>query len=269
MMPVITLLSDFGTEDEYIGIMKGVILSINPSVSIVDITHHIAPQNLTRAAYIIKHSYSYFPPGTIHLVIVDPGVGSDRAIVALKRKGHIFIAPDNGVLTLIIEEGALSDITRIDNEDYYLKPVSRTFHGRDIFAPVAAYLSSGVDLNKLGPAKDEKELTRLPISRPHISENGELVGKIVCADRFGNLFTDIGSDDLNQFCAPDIRDNVIIKYGNNEIIGISDSYMRVGPKEPLAVIGSRGHLELSINMGNAQLLFNAHDGDPVRIVLPG
>ena len=165
-----------------------------------------------------------------------------------------------------MEEGTLSGITRIDNADYYLKPVSRTFHGRDIFAPVAAHLSNGIDLNKLGPAKDEEELARLPISRPHISENGELVGKIVCADRFGNLLTDIGPEDLNQFCAPDIRGNVIIKFGNNKIIGVSDSYMRVGPKEPLAVIGSRGHLELSINMGDAQLHFNAHDGDPVRIV---
>ena len=188
-MSIITLTTDFGTADEYAGIMKGVILSLNPSAVIVDITHHIDPQDLVQAAYTIYSSYGYFPQGTVHAVIVDPAVGSDRKIIAFKKTGHIFLAPDNGVLTLLINKGNINSIASIDNTSYFLDPVSHTFHGRDIFAPVSAHLSMGVPIKKLGTSVAQKNLMCLSIREPYFSDNGELVGSIVSIDHFGNLIT--------------------------------------------------------------------------------
>ena len=197
-MSIITLTTDFGNNDEYSGIMKGVILSLNPSAVIVDITHHIDPQDLVQAAYSIYFSYHYFPQGTIHVVVVDPTVGSDRKIIALKIAGHIFLAPDNGVLTLLINEGNTHSITCVDNTSYFLDPVSRTFHGRDIFAPVSGYLSMGVELKKLGTSVAQKDLICISMPEPYFSDNGELVGCIVSIDHFGNLITNINVDDLEK-----------------------------------------------------------------------
>ena len=149
-MSIITLLTDFGTEDAYVGVMKGVILSINPSAEVVDVCHYINPQDLIEAAYLIKSSYRYFPKGTIHIIVVDPGVGGNRLIVAVKLSGHIFLAPDNGVLTLLLDEGEVDTIVRVENTHYFLNSISQTFHGRDIFAPVGSHLSRGVFIENLG-----------------------------------------------------------------------------------------------------------------------
>lgn len=148
-MSIVTLLTDFGIEDAYVGTMKGVILSVNPSTVIIDITHHIEPQNLIRAAYIISSFYKYFPQGSVHIVVVDPGVGSDRAIIAVNVMKHIFLAPNNGVLTLLLDEDEIESIVRVENTRFFLKPVSQTFQGRDIFAPVGAYISKGIDIQTL------------------------------------------------------------------------------------------------------------------------
>ncbi|MEA3434835.1 MAG: SAM-dependent chlorinase/fluorinase, partial [Thermodesulfobacteriota bacterium] len=169
-MSIITLTTDFGTDDEYVGIMKGVILSLNPSAVIVDITHHIDPQDLLQAAYTIYSSYRYFPQKTVHVVIVDPTVGSNRKIIAFKIDDHIFLAPDNGVLTLLINERKINSIGRIDNTNYFLDPVSRTFHGRDIFAPVSAHLSMGVPIKKLGTTVAQNKLICLSIPEAYFSD---------------------------------------------------------------------------------------------------
>ena len=212
-MSIITLLTDFGIEDGYVGTIKGVILSVNPSAMIVDITHQIDPQDLIEAAYVIKSSYRYFPKGTVHVIVVDPGVGSDRAIVALEMMGHIFLAPDNGVLTLLLDEGRLDSITRVNNSQYFLEPLSQTFHGRDIFAPVGAHISKGVDLKKLGSGLNRNDLVHLSIRKPSISDEGELVGTIVSVDRFGNCITNIDLSCLEKFYKPGSEKNLVIAIG--------------------------------------------------------
>lgn len=264
-MSIITLTTDFGTDDEYAGIMKGVILSLNPSAVIVDITHHIDPQDLVQAAYIIYSSYRYFPQGTVHVVVVDPTVGSDRNIIAFKITDHIFLAPDNGVLTLLINEGNINSIARIDNTRYFLEPVSHTFHGRDIFAPVSAHLSMGVSIKKLGTPVALKNLICLSIPEPYFSDYGELVGSIVSIDHFGNLITNINLDDLEKIDHSVPGKKLCINVGRDKIRGLSPNYSSTTPGHPLAIIGSRGYLEISINGGNAANHFMLEKGDVVRI----
>ena len=266
-MSIITLLTDFGIEDAYVGTIKGVILSVNPSAMIVDITHQIDPQDLIEAAYVIKSSYRYFPKGTVHVIVVDPGVGSDRAIVALEMMGHIFLAPDNGVLTLLMDEGRIDSITRVNNSHYFLEPLSQTFHGRDIFAPVGAHISKGVDLKKLGSGLDRNDLVHLSIRKPSISDKGELVGTIVSVDRFGNCITNIDLNCLEKFYKPGFEKNLVIAIGEYEIKGLSKSYDGVGLKQPLAIIGSLGYLEIALNCGSASRHFRAQKGDTIRVIL--
>ena len=264
-MSIITLTTDFGTDDEYVGIMKGVILSLNPSAVIVDITHHIDPQDLVQAAYTIYSSYRYFPQGTVHVVVVDPTVGSDRKIITFKIKDHIFLAPDNGVLTLLINEGNINSIARIDNTSYFLDPVSRTFHGRDIFAPVSAHLSMGVPIKKLGTPVAQKNLICLSILKPYFSDNGELVGSIVTIDHFGNLITNINIDDLENIHNTVPGKKLCINVGKDKISGLSQNYSSAIPGHPLAIIGSRGYLEISVNGGDAANHFMVEKSDVVRI----
>ena len=264
-MSIITLTTDFGVDDEYVGVMKGVILSINPAAIIVDITHHIKPQDLIQTAYTIKCSYKYFTKGSIHIVVVDPGVGSDRAILAVEMMGYVFLAPDNGVLSLVMDEGNIDSIVRIDNSNYFLDSVGRTFHGRDIFAPVGAHISMGVEIKELGTLIDQKDLVYLDVQKPHISGEGELVGTIVSVDRFGNLITDIEFESIEKFCKPDRELQIII--GKIRITGLSKSYESVKPQTPLAIIGSRGYLEIAVNSGSAGRSFVADKGDTVRLIL--
>jgi len=264
-MSIITLISDFGVNDEYVGVMKGVILSINPAAIIVDITHHIEPQDLIQAAYIIKHSFKYFPEGTVHVVVVDPGVGSDRAIIALEMTGHIFLAPNNGVLTLLMDEGNIGSIVRVEDSRYFLESVSRTFHGRDIFAPVAAYLSKGIGIKALGAPIDKVDLERLSVKYAGISNNGELVGAVVFIDRFGNLITNIDAKSLDKFCKACNKKRLEFRIGQNKIIGLSKSYESALPQNPLAIIGSRGYLEIAVNCASASRYFMADRGDIVTV----
>ncbi|MBC8199248.1 MAG: SAM-dependent chlorinase/fluorinase [Desulfobacterales bacterium] len=265
-MSIITLITDFGVDDEYVGVMKGVILSINPAAVIVDIAHHIEPQNLIQAAYIIKHSFKYFPEGTVHIVVVDPEVGSERAIIALEMKGHIFLAPDNGVLTLLMDEANIGLIVRVEDSRYFLESVSRTFHGRDIFAPVAAHLSNGVEIKALGMPIDKIDLEMLSVKYAGISNSGELVGAVVFIDRFGNLITNIDAKSLDKFCKVCKEEKLEFRIGQNKIIGLSKSYKSAQPQSPLAIIGSRGYLEIAVNCGNARRYFMANRGDTVTVV---
>lgn len=266
-MSIITLLTDFGTGAEYAGLMKGVILSINPTAVIVDITHQIDRQDMVQAAFTISASYGYFPDGTVHLVVVDPGVGSERSLLALEMKKQIFIAPDNGVLTLLFNEGNISALIRITNSKYFSASISRTFHGRDIIAPVGAHLSGGLDLRKLGTEIDRRDAVHLDGLYARISENGEFVGKIVVIDDFGNLITNIDFKKLGEVCLSGQEKKILFEIGSNAITGLSETYSSVQPKTPLALIGSRGFLEIAVNKGNAALIFNTKKGDSVRVLV--
>jgi len=266
-MSIITLLTDFGLNDEYVGTMKGVILSVNPSAMIIDITHNIDPHDITQAAFTIKSSYKFFPKGTVHVTVVDPGVGGSRVIIAIEMAGHTFLAPDNGILTLLIEERNIDKIIRVDNKKFFLKSISQTFHGRDIFAPVSAHISSGTKINNIGTPINKNDLVKLSIPEPRISGKGELIGAIISIDRFGNLITNIDLKCIENFCRPGGGKKPEIRIGNNKIIGLSTSYENNELNSPLAIIGSRGYLEIAVNCGSAKDYFKAEKGDTITVNL--
>ncbi len=267
IMSIITLLTDFGTGAEYAGLMKGVILSINPAATIVDITHQIDSQDIVQAAFTIDASYEYFPDGTVHLVVVDPGVGSERSLLALEIKSQFFIAPDNGVLTLLFNEGEIKSLIRITNSKYFLASVSRTFHGRDIIAPVGAHLSIGIDIRTLGVELDLRDAMQLDDLHACMSENGEIVGKIVDIDDFGNLISNIDFKKLSNVYQSGQNKRIRIKIGSSVVTGICETYDSVQPKTPLTLIGSRGYLEIAVNKGNAAQVLDAAKGDTVRVMV--
>ena len=284
MRPIITLTTDFGLEDGYVGTMKGVILGINPEAAIVDLSHQIAPQNVRQAAYVLAAACPHFPQGTIHVVVVDPGVGSERRAIALETPTAHFVAPDNGVLSYILAElGSDDEFSRLkgtpldrgrenssdeggaippgcqavhlNNPRYWLAEVSSTFHGRDIFAPVAAHLSLGVPLEELG--EPIEEIVVFPIPRPELRADGTLVGHVIHIDRFGNLITDVKGRSLHL--------GSIIEVKGREIQGVSRSYADVEEGELLALIGSSGRLELSVREGSAAQKLQAKVGDEVVV----
>ena len=193
---IITLLSDFGNQDAYVGIMKGVIAGINPLANIIDISHSIPPQDIFNGAYLLYTSYKYFPKGTIHVAVVDPGVGSQRDIVCVETQDHLFLAPNNGLLSFVVQEEKPKGIFRVTNNRYFLPSPSNTFHGRDVFAPVAAHLSLGIKPHQLG-VKISK-LEQLDIPKPHYKKTGQLEGQIIYIDRFGNLITNITREHITQ-----------------------------------------------------------------------
>ncbi|MBF0225793.1 MAG: SAM-dependent chlorinase/fluorinase [Desulfobacterales bacterium] len=264
-MNIITLLTDFGLNDAYVGIMKGVILSINPYVQIIDISHSVTPQDITQSAYLISSAYKYFPQNTIHIVVVDPGVGSQRQIIAAKINGHIFICSNNGILSLIMDKNdvEIEEIICIDNDEYFLKPVSKTFHGRDIFAPIAAHLSKGIPLKKIGTAFNQDKVVKLNIAKPFISTKNELIGQVVHIDHFGNLITNIDSETLRKFNKIPSMFKILIN--SNEINGIFDTYTDVEIGQPIALIGSSGFLEISVNSGKGSDYFNVKNGVNIKI----
>lgn len=266
-MPIVTIISDFGLRDEYAGVIKGVILSICPSASIVDITHQIDPQDILQAAYLVPSFYRFFPQGTVHLIVVDPGVGGDRDILAISHRGHVFIAPDNGVLTLLMSREKSDTIVRINNADYFLKPVSTTFHGRDIFAPVSAHIINGTALRDLGTTIECADIIHLEDPCCRISETGELFGKIISIDRFGNLTTNIDSKSLTALCHAESKNRLQIRIGAHEILGLSDRYSNAELNTPLALIGSRNYLEIAVNCGSAEKYFKAQKGDSVEVTI--
>jgi len=264
-MSIITLLTDFGSQDEYVGLMKGVILTINPRVTIVDITHRIGSQDVEQAAFTIQSAYRYFPERSVHLVVVDPGVGTGRALLALELRKHFFIAPDNGTLTLLLDDAAVTSLIRLTNSDFFLNPVSRTFHGRDIIAPVGAHLTKGVELSRLGPKMDPREAVRLDNLKARVLKNGEIIGRIIAIDHFGNLISNVDRRQLARYDQAGLSTKLKIMIGSHVIGGLSETYGDVRPNTPLAIIGSRGYLEIAVNSGNAALILNARLGDAVRV----
>ena len=266
---IITLTTDFGIRDTYVGIMKGVILGINPNVQVVDLTHAIPPQDIYEAAFSIYAAHSYFPKGTIHVIVVDPGVGSDRRAIACRMDNAFFVCPDNGVLSYLLqstedEVPQSINAVEIQNKAYYLPEVSNTFHGRDIFAPVAAHLSLGVPLEDIGPPV--QRLVQLPIQAPELSGN-TLTGQIVKIDRFGNAITNISESAIAGLeSAPTEGISVYeIRIGSVRLNRFNRAYAESGVGKPLAIIGSSGLLEIAINGGNAKESLELKWGDPVVI----
>ena len=267
---LITLTTDFGTDDAYVAAMKGVILGINPGATIVDISHSIEPQNIRQGAFVFSTAYSYFPQDTVHLVVVDPGVGGPRRAIILETDNAIFVAPDNGVLSYIIQASAGKRISRatlmklppelqafeITNPKYWHRPVSSTFHGRDIFAPVAAHISLGTPLNELGQAIASVHV--FPLPRPQPDADGNLTGHVLHIDHFGNLITDITNQDLPS-------GKFRIEVAGHKISSLSQSYEPA--QELLAIIiGSSGYLEIALNGGSAARLLGSKLGDELRLV---
>ena len=257
---LITLTTDFGLQDEYVGLMKGVIHSINPGIPVIDLTHYIPPQDVEWAAYMIYYSFNYFPEGSIHVIVVDPGVGGSRPVKLLKLAGHYFLFPDNGVMTRLVRLQEPEELWTISNSDYFLPEISNTFHGRDIFAPVAAHLSNGVHPGRLGEASDELKTLSLP--RPQVKAN-EITGHIIHIDRFGNLITDIEQRMVDKLSVS--YDSPAIHLSRETLSGIRKSYNEVREGKVLAIFGSKGLLEISVNKGSAANVLNMDKGDPVKI----
>lgn len=268
-MPIVTLLTDFGTDDEYVGVMKGVILSVNPTARIVDITHAVDPQDILQAAFLIDAAWSYFPKGTVHVTVVDPGVGSRRGIVAVKKEGHIFLAPDNGVLSLVLEANGIEEAVRIENPEFFLHPVSATFHGRDIFAPVSAHLTSGIAMRNLGTDIAHRELVRVSMPTPKATRSNEIFGTVISVDRFGNLITNIRQAEVQPLLDRSEGRAPEITIGGKSVTGIQRSFHQAAVGDSLAIIGSRRYLEIAVNCGNAAKFFKAKRGDAVHVRLSG
>jgi len=257
---IVTLLTDFGTRDPYVAAMKGVVLSIVPDARLVDITHDIAPQDVPGAAYVLGAAWSYFPQGSIHLVVVDPGVGSARRAVAVRAGGHLFVAPDNGVLTHVLREEAPEQAVELRERRYWRAEVSHTFHGRDIFAPVAAHLARGVSLEHLGPSVDN--LVRLPWDPPRRLEDGTIVGHVIHVDRFGNLVSDIPPGMVVHPSWVEVR------VGKVRVRGLSNTYADVDIGQVLALVGSHERLEVAVRQGSAARRSGAGVGATVYVREP-
>ena len=264
-MSIISLLTDFGCSDSYVGIMKGVILGIAPKASIVDVSHDIDPQDIVSAAYMIDSVYSYFPEKTVHAAVVDPGVGSGRKIIAAEAGGHYFVAPDNGILTKVFDKINIGTLVRVENPEYFIHPVSRTFHGRDIFAPVIAYMAAGKALDAFGPPVSSADIVRLDLPVPYFPESGQLRGEVITVDRFGNLITNIDPALIRRLSQSGDESDLRVHVGSHEINGLSGAYGDVLPGQLLALIGSRGYLEISVNQGHAQTYCGVERGAPVTV----
>jgi|Deesub1362B_J571_1020462.scaffolds.fasta_scaffold00030_17 hypothetical protein len=255
-MPIITLLTDFGLADPFVGVMKGVILSINPRVQVVDITHQVRPQDIQEAAFLLWDSYRHFPPATVHVAVVDPGVGSQRLPIALSAQGHFFVGPDNGLFSPVLE--ALKEVVAIENPAYMLPRPSRTFHGRDIFAPAAAWLTRGVALQELGPLLSKEALKRLPLAKAR-KEGQRVVGQIVHIDRFGNCISNIPAEMLQGLRGP-----VVLAAGRR--LRLYEHYSQAEPLGAGALINSSGLLEVFLFRGSAAEGLGLRRGQEVEVV---
>ncbi len=255
---LITLTTDFGARDSFVGIMKGVIARINPHAVVVDLTHGVPPQDILAAAMVLSHAVKYFPQKAIHVAVVDPGVGSTRRPLLVNVDETYFIGPDNGVLSLAWEGRQPNRIIHLSNPRYYLQPTSGTFHGRDIFAPAAAYLSLGIAPEAFGDPLDDC----VRIRRPEIVRaERALTGEVVYIDAFGNLFTNIKEQDLTELD----RENVSIVVGEVTIRGLSPHYSAAEGGRQVALINSWGVLEIALNKGNIARRFNIKIGEKVHV----
>jgi S-adenosyl-L-methionine hydrolase (adenosine-forming) len=263
--PVITLTTDFGCNDPFVGVMKGVILKINPAAEIVDITHGVHPQDIREAAFTVGMNYRFFPDDSIHVVVVDPGVGSERRPIVVLADHHYFVGPDNGVFSHVYNSARDSfEVIHITADHYFLSSHSPTFQGRDVFAPVAAYLSRGVAMARFGERIADYRKMQLPF--PVITAEGALRGEIIHIDRFGNAMTNIAKAEIERLSeSPD--DGVKILFSGKEVM-MRKFYSESGPNELSCLVNSSGYLELFVFKGSAASEYGISVGDEV-VILPG
>jgi S-adenosylmethionine hydrolase len=259
---IITLLSDFGLKDPYVAEMKAIILSIHPQTHIVDITHQIEKFSIRMGAFVLASATPHFPLGTIHVAVVDPGVGTKRRPIIVETKRNFYVGPDNGLLMLAAQKEGLRHVYHVNNPQYMLHRVSRTFHGRDIFAPVAANLARGRSPFEFGPEIQDYAVPEF--AKPHVGE-GELLGEVLHIDDFGNIISNISEEDLEKI---GIREGCSIRVKLDRTmltVKLCSAYGGVPARTPLAIIGSNDFIEVSINQGNASLMFKAKIGDSLRV----
>jgi len=261
-MPIITLLTDFGSQDYFVGAMKGTILSINPAANIVDITHEIPPQDIRSAAFNLLATYKDFPVDTVHVVVVDPGVGSDRRPILLQCAKQFFVGPDNGVFSWVCEREENFRAFHLTNKRFFRAPVSSTFHGRDIFAPVAAALSTGVAPEDCGAAVDD--LVRLESLKPRTTDEGMTEASIIHIDRFGNCVTNLTRDDLGR----DGLDGAKLMVNGHEVSSLREHFTdgEASKDELFCVFGSAGFLEIAAQNSSASIILGARRGDALILV---
>jgi S-adenosyl-L-methionine hydrolase (adenosine-forming) len=257
---IITLLTDFGYQDPYVAAMKGVILSLNPEAVLVDLTHNVPPQDIIAGAFLLSEATPYFPPGTIHLAVVDPEVGTPRRALAAWAREQFWVGPDNGLFHLVFHENPAQDLVSLENSEYFRGSVSRTFQGRDIFAPVAAHLSLGTPLHALGPPVTDP--LALPWPEPSITPEA-VRGEIVYVDGFGNLISNIRGSDLTAWLAE--KTHVII-LGSLTVKGLVRTYGDVAAGEFLALVGSHGYLEIACAQGHAARRLGVGKGRSMSVI---
>ncbi len=257
---IITLTTDFGSQDYYVSAMKAVILGISPDVRLVDISHDLPPQDIMAGAWVLKNTAFLYPPGTIHLAVIDPGVGSNRRPVLVEVRDQLFVGPNNGLFSLVVESEE-HRVFELSNKQFWRDKVSPTFHGRDIFAPVAAWLSKGEMAEHFG--RELRELTTYRWAKPIADEEG-VQGWVMHIDRYGNLITNIPESFIRKY---DSTSAFKIYVGNTILKSISDTFSEVPDGEAVALIGSSGMLEIAINKGNAEQMLGVEKGAPVSLVI--
>lgn len=263
MSGLITLITDFGLEDGHVGAMKGVMLGIAPAATFTDITHLVPPQDIRKAAYALLTAYPHFPPGTIHLIVVDPGVGTERRAVAVQTLCATFVAPDNGVLSYVLAREPVQAAVSLTNRRYWRHPVSPIFHGRDIFGPAAAHLAAGVSLEELGELVDPSTLVTFPVSQPQRQPDGSIVAHVQVIDSFGNCTTDLPEDWLSA--APDWT----IEAAGRRIHGLRQTFGQVAANELVALVDSEGYLMIAVRNGDAAQALGLEVNDAVRLYPAG
>lgn len=258
MRPIITLTTDFGLQDHYVSVMKAIMLRIEPDVRFIDVSHDVPPQDVMAGAWVVRNAAMHFPPGTVHLVVVDPGVGTDRNPVVIRIKDQFFVGPDNGIFSLIADEFDYQ-AWKLTRSSFWEKSPSNTFHGRDIFSPVAAHLAGGTPPEEMGELVDELVTYRWAVP---ISDKDGIQGWIIHIDRFGNLVSNI-SGELIREAIGDSRFRIYV--GNTILNRVEKAYGSVTEGEPVAYIGSSGNLEIAINKGNAREMLGVQKGAQISI----
>jgi len=259
-VPIVTLLTDFGERDGFVGIVKGVLLGICPSARIVDLSHDVSAQDVMGGALVLASAVAHFPPGTVHLAVVDPGVGTARRPILIETERFVLVGPDNGLLSLAAERAAVRRVIHLDRAEHFLPSPSQTFHARDVFAPVAARCASGVAVTELGSTIDAFE--RLDLPQPRRLEDA-IEGQVIHVDRFGNLICNIARDGVDGF----LEKALSINMSGVQIPEISPHYSAVREGKPVALWNSWGRLEIAIRNGSAARLLRARNGDRVQVKL--
>jgi S-adenosylmethionine hydrolase len=261
---IVTLLSDFGLRDHFVGAMKGVILSICPSANLVDITHMVPPQDIRSGAFTLGQAYSWFPERTVHLAVVDPGVGTGRKALAVSAGGHYFVAPDNGILSWVLAREEEATAYEITADHYFRKPLSSTFHGRDVFAPIAAWIARDIPLHQLGPVCEKPVRLKIP-SLTRVRDT-LIQAAVLAVDQFGNLVTNVRPEDIPILADQPSRPWRMLA-GHREITAFHRTFGEAGADEVFLVPGSSGYLEIAVRNGSAASVLNLSPGAPVGVVL--